>query len=1154
MVYTTDQQKAITLSGDSLLVSAAAGSGKTAVLTERVVSKMCAQSPVPADSFMILTFTTAAADEMRSRISKSLREKLITHSDTMLIKRQLSRLASAQISTIHSACLNIIRENFESLGIDPQFSVADEARLALMKTKTLSDFVENLYERDDDAAKTVIDRLFIGTDDRVLVCALDSGSDFLKNQPYPKMFIDSVEKIDYIGASLDILDKNLSDIAEQYRALSGRVCQKAADFLNDECEKIVLVLNAVKERDFDKAQSISQSVTFSTMLRRPKDEDEVLWSTVKETRTNLKIKFLELCEQFLYADSAQVVSDRNLELPFIKSYLTLCDELNETLLQKRRDERIVSFDDIEKYALALLIKSYDGENIVKTDLAKELSERFSEIIVDEYQDCNITQELIFYALSKDGKNIFSVGDVKQSIYRFRGAQPNLFLQKQKASVYPISDTLTAPSKIDLSQNFRSHQAILSFVNSVFEVLMTAGRGIDYADGHRLHPSSLYDGKDCGSVDISVIVAPGDEKASALTRTESEAQFVAKKIKSIIGTEKIYDVKTGIERAVEPKDIAILMRAPKTSGIIFEKALESTGISCVNNNPSEKYLDTPEVRQTLAFLQVIDNPYDDIPLITLMYSDYFGFTANELGSIRAKNRKTSFYDAVREYAKTDKKTKEFTDTISELRILSQNCSVYELTHAIYEKSGILIRLSGITDGDKKRANLMLLSDIAADYEADRYRGLFAFVNYIIKLSQNDQDIPPSRLRSSDNCVSLLSIHRSKGLEYPVVFLVNAGAVIRKPNADEVMLDSKLGAGGSICDTQNHRQFKGVAYNVIRENALCEDINEYIRLLYVALTRPKCHLFVTACINHNDAEKMILDCDRAGKTPTSLEVMDSPSFLKWMLYSCIHTDSANKLRAFVGLEQMTEKGLCQANIYEMSDAETDGFAPDSEKTVKTIDKARVIELLSRKPEGDFDVPLKLSVSEIKSMSKEGEGVSHSVAFKKPRFLQGAVSGTDRGNATHRFLQFCDFEKITDAKAFDSELSRLVQDEFILRREAELVDKQKILNFLNTEIMQTLLKSGKCHKEERFMFALPANEIIKTDSNQKIIVQGVLDCWYVVDGKAVIVDYKTDRVNSADTLIERYGVQLDMYEKALYINEGIETAKKYIYSFALEQFITV
>ena len=1147
MGFTRDQQKAIDLRGDSLLVSAAAGSGKTTVLTERVVKMLTTEPYVPVESLMILTFTTAAADEMRSRISKELRKRLENDRDNVSIRRQLSMLPSAQISTIHSACFSIVRENFETLGLDPMLSIADESQTELMKSDTLCDFVDELYHTmDEDCdAKLLIDAYYAGKNDRKLFTVIEKGSEFLAKLPYPELFDKKIDELDVKQKALEILSYKLKDIISGYDRLCEYENEQIAQFMDSESEPIRRLYNTLGKNDYQKAYCVSKEIVFKR-FSKPKTLDSGAWKIVQSDRKQLKALVEKALDMFLPAPESIIDADREKEREILHALFRVCTRFNSLLLQKRLKERSISYNDLEQFTLRLLTESYDGKTLVRSKTAELLSEKYTEIIVDEYQDCNLIQELIFIALSKEGKNIFTVGDVKQSIYRFRDAQPQLFLDRQKNASYPEGDTLTKPSKIDLSCNFRSHPKVLGFINEIFYMLMTKDHSIDYSDGHELFPSDMYQNSTSSSVNMSLYVTSDSDKNSA-TRIGAEATAVAKKIKEIIGTLTVYDTKKNCERVITASDVAIIMRAPKTCGALFELALEREGISCINNNPSEKYLDTKEVRDTLALLQAVDNPYDDVPLITAMHSEYFGFLANELASIRAACKRAPFFDALKEYAKTDKKSADFLEVITQLRMLTLSQSVYGIIMSAYQKTSILTRLASLEGGDKKRANLLLLAELASGFEQARYRGLFAFVTYLLKLTEKESDIPPSKLRNSSDCVNLLSIHKSKGLEFPVVFFVNTTASISHEH-NEVMYNTTLGAGTKLRDSERHCEFSSLTRNIIIERECRDDIDEYIRLLYVALTRAGSHLFISGALTAKAAHEMIIACDNISDPPTPTQTDVGASFFKWMLMPYIKTAGANSFRSFAGLLNSSDCSDFSSEVVDIdAESENEEAAVKKTATASAYDYDEVLRLLSREAITE-SIPEKLSVSQIKQSKTQKGGMT----FKKPRFLSGGVTGADIGNATHKFLQFCDFYKISDTDSFDAEKNRLVADEFISPREAELVDRDGVIAFMNNPLLKSLINEYTLQKEERFLFTLEAREIMDTSSDEQVLIQGVLDCLFVKGDQAVIVDYKTDRVTEESELVLRYKTQLEMYARAVKQNRGLSTEACYIYSFALKKFI--
>ncbi len=1146
MEFTQKQQKAISLRGDSLLVSAAAGSGKTTVLTERVVRRLCDQNdPCTADRLMILTFGNAAAAHMRAKITEAMLERVAKEPENRYIRDQLSLLPAATIGTVHSACFDIIRSNFEQLGIDPQFSVAEEAQLEIIRNDVTDDFVEQLYNR----AKTerdineLIDYYVTGRDDKGLVAALTRGCAFLENEPFCEQYISRFTEYDeneYTSGVFGALIKDgLCEISEGYAHLakvaSSHGFQKLCDYFNHCADSI----GGIYSDDWDAARAAALNMSFGTRPSVKKNDPE-LNALFGEKHTFYKKRFEILRGEIFICDKKTLDADRRAELKIIRLTLELCLQLNERLADYRREHALVSFADAERYALRLLVRPTE-DGFEKTELALRIGERYEEIIVDEYQDSSKIQNCIFEALSKQGKNIFMVGDIKQSIYRFRNACPALFLKRQQNAIKPQGDTLTAPAALDLSSNFRSHRKIIDFVNRVFEPIMTKDTGgVDYADGHRLESIDRVGEPD--AVVSLTVVEPAEGDSSYV---EAEARFVAKKIKEIIGKLEIYDsAAAGGVRTVRADDIAVVMHSPGTIGAIFEKALTDEGVGCLNSNTGQRFIDSVEVLDVIAYLQAVNNPYDDIPLIALMYSDYFGFTANELAKMRRDAPDMPFFDAVCKCE--DKKARDFVQTLEYMRSLSTVAGVYEIINTIYEQSGVLLRCGGTEKGRLARENLMLLLDFAAGFESERYLGLYAFVKYIERVAQSDREMPSARLVGKGGSVSLMSIHRSKGLEFPVLFLVGCSDRRRSFSAGDVIFDSDMGVGGYIRDRKNHREFKSPACLLLEKRARDEEMYEYMRTLYVALTRAKSHLFITAAAT-GDALAAAGLSDIVEGRPSRIDIIQYQNYWSWMMYGISSLPCAGIFRGAPPSDTPFSIELWQDGGKEEREPEK-----QANELIK-IDKSTLKAALSRKYayEQSTQVPVKLSVSEIKRKSTEN---TPQKTPPRPRFMKGGVSGADRGDATHRFLQFCDFFAITDTESFNAELSRLKAREFLSERECSLVDGERILAFLQSDIMKELCRAGVCRKEQRFLFTLPAREAAGIDSDEPVIVQGVIDCWFECGNTAVIVDYKTDIVKDESELSARYGVQLELYGNAVERLTGLAVKHRYIYSFHLERFIEI
>ena len=1148
MVFTQSQRQAIDYQGGSILVSAGAGSGKTAVLVNRVIRKITdSNNPVDIDRLLILTYTKAAAQKMRQKIAAALYEKLNNEPENPVILRQVSLLENVKIGTIHSACLEFIRQNFEALGIDPMFNVADPQDIEAIKQAELELFLDELYEKACSAQNIAefLDYFAGGRDDKSLMDAVIYGSDFLSGQPFYKDFISrtlsrmqSGDIFERFSDDLlyNYLNEELADIQNGYTKLIERANQNGVlalgDFYAQEKDKLENLTVALQNRDFNLLVDIMQSFKFSNHPAKGKGAlkgvPAELCDFLKTQRELLKAKVLQLRGSILNKDEAGQISDFNRQAGFLKTYFEVTGDFFERFSARRSRERLVSFEDIERLALKLLIKNYDYEKdtIEKTDAAKALSEQFDEIMVDEFQDTNKVQDLIFRALSKSEQNIFMVGDIKQSIYRFRRAMPEIFIQKstaaKKGKLYSVN----------LSDNFRSDGAVISFINSLFEKLMTSSFGeVEYDQSQKMIAANNANSKDDAVLfELVAYDDSNEDDENAPTKIEAEAKYVALRIKQMVDSgQMIYDTAAGRMRRLEYGDFAILTRNAKGVAEHFEKELKALNIGVVNNNPSEKYLDTAEVKSVLAYLESINNPYDDLSLITLMHSRFFGFDAKSLAKIRIAAGKSPFYDGVKALSQTDKKCREFVKQLDNMRTYSLTMSVYEIISRIYEQSGILISLSALPDGALMCANLELLADLARDFESEAYRGLFSFIQYINELIKKDAIIPGAKLNHGKSQVQILSIHKSKGLEFEVCFVVNANKSIRFDDNGPVILHTDYGASAQIRDYEKYEVYDPINRSIMIALDRQKTLSEELRILYVALTRAKSKLIITAAAGQKEQEVLL--------NAEGLAYNKSPSFARWIAASGVIKPA---LCSFKGISQTAlDERLKQSHTI------------DFEKAKKLLDYVYPYNAV-------IGVPAKLSVSEIKGM-RESEPDSDKLfekqpQFKKPRFLDNRISsGREAGDALHKFLQFANFEKLETLEGIKDELVRLVKDSFLLSKQAELVDTAAVLKFAQSDIFKRLIASGNYQKEKRFLFNIAADKLFKGAENENILVQGVLDCFFLEKDGAVILDYKTDHLKSESEFIDRYALQLKLYKQALG-QQNIKVKQLYIYSFYLGKTLAV
>ena len=1194
MNYTTQQKHAIYAHGDSLLVSAAAGSGKTAVLVERVIEKVV-RNGVGIENLWIMTFTDAAAAEMRMKIEQAIERELELHPDSDHLHRQFLAVSRANISTVHAACKRILTRHFETAGIDPGVNIGEEAVLDIAFENLLEDFAEELYERagsDERVQKMIL--FFSGErNDAKLLEVLRAAHKYLLQQPladeYSYMKTEDLDHLFYEGyLRKRILEK--TDVAEDcYRKLfeapdtlplrTTNLWQK----LEGEQEQIRLLRQTAESGSFDETSLAAQNISFANWNTRGKAYEPYLavCNKYKPVRGAAKDAIAFLRDNIFYKSEQQHMADIRLMDDALEMLFSLAKELDRRFAQYKHDKGMLSFDDLERFTVRLLVERYDAETdtVIPTDIAREMREEIDEIIVDEYQDTNRKQDLIFRALSKDGKNIFMVGDVKQSIYAFRQACPELFMQKRENASPLETDILTRPTYLYLNNNFRSHPDILDFVNTVFGAVMTEDVGqVEYDENEKLTDGKLYPETAEGHVELDLILCPefadereddnedddggnSREEIELLQKIEVESEFIAKKIKSVFG-QMYYDVKSGRERPIEYGDMAILARNANALSSWFEQALLRHGVRSINNNQNEQFLDRWEIQMLRSYLQVIDNPYRDIPLITLMYSDFFVFSAAELAAIRVKNKDVPFFDAVRLAAETDRKCAEMLRQIETVRSAAVGKRTYEVLEDIFARTYILEKIARYPDGENRIENMKLMMRYALDYEKNGYKGLFAFLRYLDRMNESGKILRgASEARDERRCVRILSIHKSKGLEYPVCFLTTAERMIRNHDKSRLRTHRIFGAASKIRQDDLFYEYKPLPYMLItRENDLLAR-SEEMRVLYVALTRAKTHLYISSCITPGALAKAASALAGAGETAAPDILGNTPSALRWMLFALREQKDLAPFYEKAGVAFLPERTDCRFTV-SFSDAATVRHYGKrlSESAALPDIKEGIALAKARYPfERQTTLPVKLSVSEVKGMRQRDPDaedlIKPVISRRTPDFIEKKKNGTLIGNAVHKFMQFSDFKALAAPDGIRLEMERLQEKEFLTPRECELVDVSMIENFIRQPIYSDMIRADVLEKEKRFLFSVPAREIFTdTDEQTPILLQGVLDCYFEKDGKLTVLDYKTDRLKDRNDFIDRYRVQLELYGRCLADLTGKTADRLFIYSFHLDELIEI
>lgn len=1167
--WTTSQKQAIDCKGGSVIVSAAAGSGKTAVLVERVISRLTDENnPIDADKLLIVTYTRAAAGELKERLYNKLSELIAKDPFNKALLRQQTLLSKANISTIDGFCSSIVKEFFYVLDIERNFRIADESELKLIKQDALKLTLDSMYaDAEPDFFHLV--EAFGGTkDDLQLQNNILKIHEFLRSHPYPDLWID--EKLSMFTGFENVSDSVWSKIVIEY-------AKEAVEFLRsllksshsytdmDEVLSQKLTPLLISDSSFvdrlDEALSNPKDYTISDVV---KTFEKGRFPSIKGYTDNYyKLKIQK--NRSLFADTIAKLevllstseNDARIQIAdlfVISTQLFNCVRQFSLNYQKlKAQKKLADYPDLEHWTIKLLI---DEKTHELTDIARLLQSRFDEIMVDEYQDANETQDLIFNSLSKNGENLFFVGDVKQSIYGFRQAMPQLFLdRKSKSSLYDEKNP-AFPAKIYLDRNFRSIKGVTQAVNFFFEKLMSESVGdIVYDETESLKCGAIYNESESPDVsyhllDLSFLNEPD-------TNVE-EAKYIAKTIAKMIG--EGFKVKEGDNyRNATYSDFCVLMRNANAHAPSYVETMISCGVPAYCNS-SHSFLSSMEIMVMSNFLSVIDNPALDIELLSVMMSPIFGFTADDLADIRATSRYTSLYKAVMNKADFgDMKCKHLLNEIKYYRDICVTTPVATLLDIIYERSGYLSIVTAVNDNDIALSNLRLLKDYAKNFENAQMKGLSRFVSYLRRLRENDMDIPGAvdLTTSSKNVVQVMSIHASKGLEFPVCFVANTGRRFVSDVSQNVLLHSKLGIAVKRKDEDLNATFNTMPKDALALSIKRDEMSEELRVLYVAMTRAKQKLFLLS--SHKKIESYL---EKIGANLTSSKsimpfvVRNCSTLSEWLTMCAMLHKDGKELRQIAGCEVEPDCSVdFDLDIKIFPVLYSDNSEENEENTliqdkegddivIRTLNERTAFEY---KKSALFKLPSKIAASDLshKLSTKSFDRILSTPAFMNDSVLTGAQKGT----ALHSFMQFCDFEKAYDN--IENEINRLFEKGFISKIQADSIDREKASKFIHSDLIERCIKSDKMFKE--FRFTIKVNSCVVDENlpdelqEEKIILQGAVDLAFVEDGELVIIDYKTDKVKDVEELYSMYHHQLLIYKDAMEQCTNYKVKECYIYSIA-------
>ncbi len=1158
---TPEQQRAVAHRGGRLLVSAAAGSGKTKVLVDRLMGYLTDPvSPANIDEFLIITYTKAAASELRGKIAAKLSERIAMEADNRHLQQQLQRLYLTKISTVHAFCGDILREYAYKLDVAGDFRVADENECRQIRAQVLERVLEEAYltagENPDFCA--FVDTQGLGRDDRQIADLVLSVYDSARCHLSPEAWLEKCQSIvdcreitdaaecvygaflmqrlkDFLELQIAALDR----CAEQAAAAEGM--EKPAALLQDTVYQLRRLLES---KTWDEVVA-RKDIDFGT-LRFPKNCDTALAENIKIVREGCKKGLVKQVRPF--ADpSRQVMSDLASVGIAIRGLIALVERFGAEFAVAKQGRQVLDFGDLEHKTLDLLLgRSRSGP----TAAANEIGNRFREVMVDEYQDSNAVQDAIYDALTRKRGNLFMVGDVKQSIYQFRLADPGIFLEKYAS--FSLEAEPGADTKVLLSRNFRSGGGVLAAANDVFKLCMCPEVGGLYYGAEE----ALYEGIPhipMGEPETELYCIDVQEQTYP-----EEAAFVAHKIKQLIdGT---HFVRNGDAlRPIRPEDIAILLRSPGSTGRYYQQALEKMGIRCATGGGID-LLQVEEIATLRAVLQTVHNPMQDIPLLAAMASPVFGFTADDLARIRSKDRKCALYESVR--AAESPKAKAFAETLLHLRNALRHHSLTGLLEEIYLRTNLDGIYAAMDDGPMRAANLQTFYQLTAEFEVNGGRDLGRFLEHLDAMEE--KGLISAGEQERPGCVTVMSIHKSKGLEFPVVFLCGLSRSFNmESQRAKVLCHKEMGLGLSVADSKKRISYPTIAKRAISAKIGMDAVSEEMRVLYVAMTRARDRLIMTYTSDSlsKDVSQMVSRLNMGGKDSL---VREAVSAGEWVLLTALHRTEAGELFALGGKPAQTSPGEPVWNIRVVT-------APileeeEQEQAILQQIPADAFEKLQKNLSFHYahtaatQAPSKQTATQRKGREKDAEAAENAPNehieknWRKPTFVEAQAHGKEYGTAMHAVMQYIDYTACSSQREIASQIQSLVEQRRISRDQGELVSSRKIAAFFATEL-GCKLRSPVSYVEREFKFSIleDAECYDPALAGEKVLLQGVVDCALIEEDGIILIDFKTDYVTeeTLSAATERYRPQVEAYAQALQRIFQKPVKQSLLYFFRLDRF---
>ncbi len=1251
--WTKEQQAVIDSRNSNLLVAAAAGSGKTAVLVERIIQIITdRENPIDIDKLLVVTFTNAAASEMRERIGDAIGKALDRDPENRHLQNQLILLNKASITTIHSFCLEVIKSNFHKINLDPNFRIGDTTECTLLKQEAIEEVFEELYVEQNKGFLNLVESYAEKRGDSNLQDIILGIYNFSMASPDPKEWLEySAEQfnidnnfefsksiwanaiLDNVYMEVEGIESNMKKSLEELigiEELETYLVKFRSDY--DTIKKILDACDIDNENSWEDtfiAMSSAQFENYTKGVKRlPKDTPTYITDIKKradDIRKSAKKTIQDMISSVFRKDNEDIKDEIKCLYNIVKSISETVLKFDEAYSNKKREKGIIDFNDIEHFALKILIQKDENNKDIPSDIALSYRDKFYEIFIDEYQDSNFVQEVLLSNIAQiKTPNRFMVGDVKQSIYRFRQAKPEIFLKK-----YADYETEKGAlhRKIMLYKNFRSREEVINCANYIFENTMSKQIGdINYTEEERLNLGASFKENDDenaivgGASEIHIIQTKSkindlsddkdreesDEEEEEIDNIQIEARMVGKIIKDMMKPKEdgkiqmVYDKKLDSYRPIEFKDIVILLRATSAWAPVFADELMDMDIPTYADI-GVGYFDTIEIKTIMSLLQVIDNPMQDIPLLAVLKSPICGFTPEDLIDIRVVDPTITFYEALEKYSENEDeigcKCIEFLNRLQDYKEKSLYMSTDEFLWYLYTKTGYFAYVGALPGGSQRQANLKILFERAKQFEETSFKGIFNFINFISKLKKSNTDMGSAKtLGENANVVRIMSIHKSKGLEFPVVICSGMGKNFNNQDfRKSILYHHDLGYGPEVVDYKRKISYPSIAKEALKSKINIENLSEEMRVLYVAFTRPKEKLIITG--SSRDIEKSINSWGNgidSSQPISKYKILKGKSFLDWIMPAVLRHKDLEDVRELVELELNNidnHPSKWKAKIWYKDDVTLEAKEEEAHETVRdtlenlNINEASTIyynEIKSKldnkyKYEACTTKPASISVTEIKKIQNSYEEdlsqdiFSNKIVLKKPMFMQedveDKITGAEKGSIVHLIMELLDFSLISTIDEIKNQVNSFVKKKIITEKQATVINPYKIYKFFKSNIGQRMLKSKFVKREQAIYAQIKLKDIyiyedlINEDNSnvydeESIMLRGVIDAYFEEDESIVIVDYKTDFVNDENKIevINRYKKQLNLYSEVVENLTGKKVKEKYIYLFGIDEDIQI